>query len=294
VLAIFLFAFHNLNLLKTKVIAVELKIEGAAGMIITRSIPESVSVRLRGGGDDIAEISAADITAYIDLSEYAEKGEYRVPVKIIKSGAALNVDTLEISVEPVDIMIQLDRAAYKSVKISPDITGTTAPGYDIVSENLTPNSAMIEGPASQMENVMSISTEPLDISGRYNDFSVMLALVKPEPLFTVISGSHVRYSATVREYGIEKEFSSIPITAVNLRDDFTVKITPESGAVRLRGGRSLIENFTPDGDMLTVDCSGITGEGSFTLPVGARPDDSFSTSFFEPETVTVEVETRKQ
>jgi YbbR domain-containing protein len=294
VLAIFLFAFHNLNLLKTKVIASELKIEGTAEMIITRSIPESVSVRLRGIGDDIAEITAADIITYIDLSRYAERGEYRVPVQVIRSGEALNVDTLEISVEPVDIMIQLDKKAYKTVKIVSDITGTAAAGCNIVSENLTPDAAIIEGPASRIENIMSISTEPLDISGRYSDFSVLLTLVKQDPLVTVISGSPVKYSAIVRETGIEKEFSGIPVTAINLSGNFTAKITPESGFARLRGGGAVMENFVPSGDLLTVDCSGITGEGSFTLPVIARADALVTASFYEPETVTVEIEIRKQ
>jgi hypothetical protein len=293
-LAIFLFAFHNLNLLKTKVIASELKIEGALGKAITSAVPESVSVRLRGEEDDIAEISAADIITYIDLSGYTEKGEYRIPVQITKSGAALNADTLEISVEPVDIMIQLDKTAYKSVKILPDITGTAASGCDIVSESLTPDVATVEGPASQIENITSVSTEPFDISGRYNDFSVLLALLKPDPLFTVTSGSSVEYSAAVREAGIEREFSGIPITAVNLRGNFTAKITPESGDARLRGRYSLIKDFIPAGDLLTVDCSGITDEGSFVLPVSVRPDYPFTVSFFEPETVTVEVEVRKQ
>jgi YbbR domain-containing protein len=294
VLAIFLFAFHNLNLLKTKVISSALLIEGGAGLVITRSIPESVSLRLRGGDDDIAKISGTDIITYIDLSGYTEKGEYRVPVQIIKSGAALNVDTLEILVEPVDIMIQLDRAAYKSVKILPDITGKAAAGFDIVSHRLEPDTTVIEGPASLMENVTAISTEPLDISGRYSDFSVLLTLVNPAPLFTIKSGSQVQYSATVREAGIEKEFSDIPVKAVNLNETFTAKITPESGGVRLRGLHSSIETFVPGSDMLTVDCSEITDEGSFTLPVSAQPGASLTVSFYEPETVTVEIETRKQ
>jgi YbbR domain-containing protein len=293
-MAVFLFTFHNLNLLKTKVIASELQVEGAAGLIITRSIPENVSVRLRGTSDDIAEITGEDIITYVDLSRYTEKGEYRVPVQIIKSGVALNVDTLEISVEPVDIMIQLDKTAYKHVKIVPDITGAMAAGCDIVSENLTPDEVMIAGPASQMENVTSILTEKFDISGRYNDFSVLLALVKPDSLFTIIDGSVVKYSATVQEAGSEKEFSGIPVTAVNLNETFTAKLTPESGKIGLRGKYRTINNFVPADNLLTVDCSNITEAGSFTLPVIVKPPVSLTVAFHEPETVTVEVELQEQ
>jgi YbbR domain-containing protein len=271
-----------------------LQVEGAAGLIITRSISENVSVRLRGAVDDISEITAADIITYIDLSKYTEKGEYRVPVQIIKNGAALNVDSLEISVEPVDIMIQLDKMAYKTVKIVPNIIGTAVAGCDIVSENLTPDKVMIAGPASRMENVTSISTEKFDISGRYDDFSVLLALVKPAPLFTIMDGSAVRYSAMIQEAGSEKEFSDIPVTAVNLNETFTARLTPESGKIGLRGKYREIENFVPADNLLTVDCSDITEEGSFTLPVIVKPPVSLTVAFHEPETVTVEVEVREQ
>jgi YbbR domain-containing protein len=293
-LAIFLFVFHNLNLLKTKVIASELQVEGSAGLIITRSIPENVSVRLRGADDDIAAISGADIITYIDLSGHAEKGEYRVPVQIIKSGVALNIDTLEITIEPVDIVIQLDKAVRKYVKVFPDIVGTTASGYDIISESLMPDQVMIEGPASQIENITSISTETFDISSRYNDLSVMLSLIKPPPLFTIKDNSAVKYSAVIREADIEKEFSDIPLTAVHLNEMFTATITPESGNVRLRGNHSLLENFVPASDLLTVDCFEITDEGSFTLPVVVHPPAPLAVSFHEPETVTVEIKIREQ
>jgi hypothetical protein len=291
--AIFLFAFHSVNLLKTKTISSKLRIEGSGELVITNIVPESVSVKLRGDEDDIINISGEDIITYIDLSEYAVKGTYRAPVQIIKSGMALNIDTLEISVEPVDITLRLDKTEERYIKVFPNISGTTAAGYELVSETVTPDQVKVGGPVSLIEKVTSITTEPLDISGRYGDFSLLLVLVKPNPLFTVYGGSTVEYSAVIRETSIEKDFSGIPISAVNMAESFDVKIIPETGGAKIRGGRSLLENFIAD-SLLTVDCSAIKDEGNFNLPVNVNAGESFTVLSYEPETVSVEITKRKK
>jgi YbbR domain-containing protein len=292
-MAIFLFAFHSINLLKTKTISSRLEIEGHTELIITNIVPESVSVRLRGNENDIIDISGEDIITFIDLSPYSVKGTYRAPVQIIKNGRALNTSMLEISVEPVDIKLNLDKAAERYIKVFSNITGSVAPGYELVSGTITPDQVKVGGPASLLEKVTSIATEPLDVSGRYGDFSLMLNLVKPDPLFTIYGGSTVEYRAVVREASIEKDFSDIPVGAVNTEEDFDVKIIPETGSAKIRGSYSGMKSFVTD-NLLTVDCSGIKSEGSFDLPVNVNIGESFTVSSYEPETVSVEITKRKQ
>jgi YbbR domain-containing protein len=266
-LAIFLFAFHNLNLLKTKSISSKLQIEGHTDMIITNIVPENVNVTLRGDEKAIDDISGNDITTFIDLSPYTTKGSHRVPVKVIKSGAALNVDALEIAVEPVDIMLQFDNIAEKYITISPAVSGSLAEGYDIVSKKVTPGQLKVEGPASMITHINTITTEPVDISQRYKDFSVLLNIVSPGRLFTINGGGTVEYSVKISPVYIEKEFSGIPLAALNLNETFTAKITPETGGATLRGPYKDVINFSNANIPLTVDCSGINSEGIFRLPV---------------------------
>jgi YbbR domain-containing protein len=288
-MAIFLFTFHNINLLKTKTISSKLQIEGYTNLIITNIVPESVSVKLRGGENDIANISGDDIITFIDLSGYKLTGSYNSPVRIIKNGHALNIDTLEISVEPADILLQLDKSASKSVKISPDISGMPASGYDIVSESVKPDTAQIEGPASLLDSISVIMTETINITGRYNDFSLVSPLVQPGPLFTILGGNTVEYSAKVSSANIEKVFSDISVTPLNLDENFTARIQPETGEITFKGKYSDINDFTPDSNTLTVDLSDIKDEGDIELPVKAaagKPEELYS---YEPKTVTVKI-----
>jgi YbbR domain-containing protein len=308
-MAMFLFMFHNINLLKTKTISSKLKTEGSE-FIITNIIPESVSVKLRGNESDIANISGDDIITFVDLNAYTAKGAYHVPVQVIKSGAALNVDTLDVSVEPADILIHLDKSVIKYVKISPGISGKLADGYDFVSEKLNPDQIQIEGPSSLMNTISEITTEPFDISGRYSDFSLLLNLTSPGDFFTFRDNPVIEYSANIRESSIQKLFSDIPINTVNLSEDFLAKIYPETGSVTLRGHYASVNAFVPGDGVLTVDCSQITSEGRFELPVtgggytggvtssadyGDENSDekSFEIHSYQPEKVTVEITKRE-
>jgi YbbR domain-containing protein len=290
-LAIFLFAFHNLNLLKTKTISSQLHAEGYTDLILTSILPENVSVTLRGNERSLDGISEKDIITFIDLTPYTAKGSYRVPVKVIKSGASLNAEALEISVEPVDIMLQFDNTAEKHITISPTVSGSPAEGYDIVSEKLTPGQLKVEGPASLLSRINTITTEPVDISDRYNDFSVLLNIVSPGRLFTIHGGNTVEYSAKISPAYIAKKFSGITLTALNLNEAFAAKITPETGSVTLRGPYNDVIKFSNENIPLTADCSGIDDEGVFTLPVNIGGDYA-ETPEYEPKEAEVTITKR--
>lgn len=288
-MAIFLFAFHSINLLKTRTIASDLQIEGATGLIITNIIPERVSVRLRGVEKDIADISGGDIITYIDLSRYSVKGSHNVPIQVIKSGAALDVDPLEISVEPSDIQIRLDNKAAKRVKITPVVFGRPAEGFDLVSEAVSPDEALLEGPAMLIDKVSVITTESLDITNRYTDFSVMLPLVRPSPLFSIVGSSQVEYSAKIAPALVSKVFAGIPIAVRNLDGRFTASLAPEAAAIRISGSYAEAEGFVPPEEFLFVDCSGIEEVGRVELPVTFEFQGQSAALSVEPASVIVEV-----
>ena len=288
-MAIFLFMFHNINLLKSKTISSKLQVEGHTNLIITNIVPENVSVTLLGNEDHITNISGDDMITFIDISDYDVKGTYRIPVQIIKTGNALNIDTLEISVEPVDIRLQFDNVSSKSIRISPDISGALAAGYDLISEDVKPPRIQIEGPETLISSINSVTTMPLDISDRYSDFSVILELVNPGPLFTIRGDSYVEYSATIRPAYISKDFSNVSLKVVNLNDTFTVEIQPDTGDITLHGKYADIENFVPVDGLLMVDCLDIKNEGTFELPVTVDTGGLFEAAGYTPATVVVTV-----
>jgi YbbR domain-containing protein len=292
-LAIFLFVFHNINLLKTKNIISPLKVEGVSRYIITGRIPSEIKVELRSDDKTLSSIGETDIITYIDLSKYTAEGTYRLPVQIIKNGNALVAETLEISVEPDDITIRLEKRETKTVSIVPQFQGVLAGGFDLASGTLTPDTVQLEGPVTLVNSISSVTTEAIDISGRSSDFSAMVILVSPASQIT-LQDTLVNFHAKVRSVYVEKDFSDLPIDALMLDEKFEAEIVPRTAVIKLHGTAADFGEYVPAENLLTLDCSAIVEAGTYQLALTVNTPEQFSLVSYEPEVVTVEVRERTE
>jgi len=107
--ALILFVFHRMSTLETRYFSTPLQVETGADLVPSGTYTQIVRVNMRGDATSIYSILDGDIEAYIDLKKYTEEGRYLVPVHIRKKGSALGVEPLEISVDPLEISLWLER-----------------------------------------------------------------------------------------------------------------------------------------------------------------------------------------
>jgi len=205
--ALLISLFYKMNTLETRLFSVPLRVESANTLVPASSYPQSVKIKLRGENNSIFPILEEDIEAYIDLSKYPGEETYRIPVQIRKKGSALGVEPLEITVEPVDILIKLEKKQIKSVNISPSFRGFPEEGYEMTSQLLIPSSVIAEGPRSSMEALYEINTGVIDLNGRYEDFSVMINLIVNDPLIITHGSKMIEYRATIQPITRETRLS---------------------------------------------------------------------------------------
>ena len=122
--------------------------------------------------DSIFLVLEEDIKAYVDLRDHASEGIFKAPVIVQKTGTALGIDPLEIKVEPMEITVSLERKLTRNLEIIPTIEGNPAQGYEMTQTFLLPSSVTVEGPRSYVQDLTSIRTQPINISGKKSDFSV--------------------------------------------------------------------------------------------------------------------------
>ena len=188
--AVIISIFYRMSSLETRFFTVPLLVETSDTLSPANSFPSSVKITMRGEAEGIQPILAEDIEAYIDLGRYANEGSYRVPVQIRKKGRALGVEPLEISVIPVDIPLLLEHKMTRNVSVFPVIRGSTAEGYALTGQSLTPASVIVEGPRSIIDSHIDFNTETIYLDGRYEDFSVMVNIKNDNPLLS-IHGSNI-------------------------------------------------------------------------------------------------------
>jgi hypothetical protein len=293
-LALMIFMFHRLDTLETRFFSLPLILEIPSHLCPSSSYARMVRVTLRGDANNIQPIQEDDIEAYIDLNSYESPGAYHAPVRLRKKGTALGVEPLEMMVDPVAMNIELDYKQNKYVPLTANIEGGPEPGFDLVSHTLSPTQVVLEGPSSLLDNVFELYTDVIDLNGRNADFSVSVAILNRDPLLTIRGNGMTEFKGFIHARVDVRNFGNIPIVLSSLGPGLLGEGDVKTGSVRLEGRREILDAFVPPANFLSVDCSGITEAGRYTLPVKAALPPSLGLIRTEPVelglTVTAEAE----
>ncbi|MDR0322770.1 MAG: hypothetical protein LBI28_14845 [Treponema sp.] len=195
--ALIISVFYRMGSLETRFFTAPLLIESSETLIPANSFATSVRVSLRGEDDGIQPILEEDIEVYIDLGRYINEGTYKVPVQIRKKGSALGVEPLEISVLPIEILLDLEQKVTKNIPVFPVIRGTVEEDYELTYQAVIPASVVAEGPRSVIESQIEFNTETINLDRRYDNFSLMINIINENPLITIHGGGMVEFRGAI-------------------------------------------------------------------------------------------------
>jgi YbbR domain-containing protein len=289
-LALILFVFHEMSTLTTRTIILPLVVETNSALAPGSAYPRSVRVRLRGESEGVKSILDSDVEAYLDFSRHESEGQYRAPVQIRWKGSALVPEPLEITVNPLEVSVNLEKRINKTIPLAASIQGSAADGFELVSYSVSPDEVAVSGPLRIMEAINDIKTDPIDLEGRKNDFNVMVNIANPNPLLLSIRGdAYAEFRCVIRPSVPVRNIDGIAIEITGLSPHLEFDLGGRTGSVRLEATQSLLDNFTVGPGFFSVDCSGITEPGTYTLPVDVDLPDGFILIRRDPEEVGVTI-----
>jgi hypothetical protein len=288
--AIALFFFYQLNRLEERPFSVPLRIEVNNEFVPASQYPRTVRLVVRGESNAIFSIIEEDLVASVDLGPYKTAGIVRVPVRIEKRGSALGIDPLEISVEPPEIAISIEPRVIKDIQVVPSFRGYLEPGYELAGFRLEPAKIEVAGPASLMEKLVDIATEPIELTGRSENFTLRTSLPARNALLAFLSSDTFVFNAEVKKTLVYRIFQDLKVHFVGLADNLAV-LTPEPGAsARVAASSVELDGFVPSDGVLEADVSQITRPGVYSVPVIPRFPVGFDVESWAPVVVTVTVE----
>ena len=170
--AVALFFFYQFNRLEERPLSVPLRVEVNNELVPASQYPRTVRLVVRGESNAIFSILEEDLQASIDLGPYRNAGIVRVPVLVEKRGSALGIDPLEISVEPPEIALSIEPRVERDIHVVPSFRGYLEPGYELAGFKLEPSKIEVAGPASLMEEIDDVATEPIELTGRSENFKI--------------------------------------------------------------------------------------------------------------------------
>ncbi len=138
---------------------------------------DPVEVNIEGAASIINSIKNAAVV--VDINNITSSFTRNVAVNVFDENGSV-VRNVVISPENVNVSIEMVQAQEeKVVNIIPSLAGNPAAGYEILEVILEPLKVKVTGPLSIIDDLESVNTQTIEISGASQDMTVSVGLQLP-------------------------------------------------------------------------------------------------------------------
>ena len=134
-----------------------------AGLELVGDPPDTVDVRLRGSSGALSRLTAADMSAVLDLST-ARPGRRLFHITQNQVNVPYGIDIMQVG--PSTVTIEFEVSGIRRVKVEPDIDGRPAEGFEVTGITSDPEEVEVAGPETALKRLQSAITEPVSISNQ--------------------------------------------------------------------------------------------------------------------------------
>lgn len=173
-----------------------------------------------------------------------------------------------------------------------DIIGQPASGYQEDERRVIPLNVVLDGPREILDSIITVYTEPVDISNATEDVSVPVAIdqsLLPEGV-TVLqpTSGQVQVIVQISSIGSPQALPGQSVMVTGLPSGFSASVEPAEIAVVVDASTEQVALLQTGDIIVSVDASGLTA-GTYQLrpSVGVPPDMSWIRT--DPEFVSVTI-----
>ncbi|MDR3283749.1 MAG: hypothetical protein LBS97_01045 [Treponema sp.] len=283
-LALVLYFFYQVISLDRKNVSARLSVQTDGLMLPASSYDSFIRVIFRGSKENLAVITENEFEVFLDLTWYTREGQYNVPVKIRLSPALMKLDPLEIHLVPDTIPLKIENREYAEIPLKAMLQGEAAHGYQTAGVTCTPSTVRVSGPRSLVRGLQSLPTGDIPLDGRRVSFSMPVKVLNESEFIRLEWEEPVTATVTIAE---KQETRRVSL-ALELRDllpDFAVPEELPPVELEISAPQLIMDRLDLSLCGAAVDCSGITAEGSYELPVFVTLPYGFTLKSQTPESL---------
>ena len=165
-------------------------------LILLRTLPEDVTVQIKALSSLAPPPSKLDLTADIDASGITEG---TTAVRVSHTTISAPSGMLITSVSPSTVRVTAEKKVRKSVPVKANLKGRLPPGLSAMHITCEPSMVIIEGPASQVSQIVSVATEEIDASQLKKGNEYLKDLRLPEKQVSVLRDTPVTIKLSTRD-----------------------------------------------------------------------------------------------
>lgn len=162
-------------------------------LILTSSVPDTVSLQLRG---PLSRALDANNTpeVLLDLSD-ARPGLNSYPINERDIPLPTEVDV--VSVDPPAITLELERQDSRLVPVQPVIDGVPALGFVVEAARVIPSQITVQGPESLLQDLEFVETTSVSVEGAAGPVEAVVQPLLSDPLLRAIGLGPIQVTVTI-------------------------------------------------------------------------------------------------
>ena len=269
VLALVIYFFHQISVLDKKTFTVPLTVVDNGKMTTTEDFNNNryVKVTVRGKTEQLNTVTEKDFVAYIDVTSQTENGKYQLPVQIKSSERLSLLDPLELSTTPEKVNVTLEESIFRYVPVSATLAGEPAYGYEVSEIKVNPSTVRVTGAKTMVESISAVQTDKVEVADMTEETVQNVKIVNNNRMINVDTYTPVEVSVEITPVIQTKELAGIDVVYSNLKDDIEIISPRENLTVQIEGPLLTLDRITSRNVIASADCSTITENGTFTVPV---------------------------
>ncbi|HEY5557093.1 CdaR family protein [Acetobacterium sp.] len=219
------------------------------------------TVEVQGPEESIARIAKTTATANVSDLE-TDTIQHLQVMAFDASGNRIN----DVEFLPSVIKAEIILGNTKTVGVIPTTAGNPADGYVVANVSVAPASVTIGAKQALVDQIQSITMNPIDVSGQAKTFTKDVNLTPPEGCYFLDGNDKVKVTVNI-ENTVERSFAVDKISVKNLGAGLVVsKMKDSKVLLKLEGASSVLNTLNLAQTEAFVDCANL-GPGEYELPI---------------------------
>lgn len=286
IIAVFLFAFvhsQGNSIQRVLVVPVEIQNLPREKIILLPSVRQA-QVTIQGPSFLIAEVASAARVLKVKLP--TDVGN-RHEVTFSKEDLGLPPAVEVVRIEPSSMQLTLDNRISKQVPIVVPRIGKINENFKLLEFKITPQVAEINGAETEVKQIASIQTFPLDLRELKGEQTIELPL-RDSWEYSKTGTNSVEVFVKLIPISVEQTYGDLPIE-VRTQNSRKVTLTPEKVAVRISGLRNAIKDLKEGSIVPFVKLDSFDTTKN-QIQVEVQLPEGFSLMSVKPDVVNIQIE----
>ena len=275
--------------LESREIPVVLDIRGSVASGHTQEDPliNPSVIEVSGTATQVSALDSARVTVFLNNVRETTVDTLQ-PIFYDQQGRVASISGLDLSTNQVEVTIPVNESAgFAEKTITPNIIGSPATGYRLLSVTVEPVSVLVKGRQTQLDVLSRVQTEAIDITGltEPTQFDATLSLPNgvsldtPEPIVVNVDIAPVLITSIYNRQ----------LTVQGLGEAYEAEVEPDEIRVVLYGPQPVLNELPDDEVQVTLDLFGLEPGVYSIAPVVNIPDRGIEIRSFDPALVSVSI-----